>query len=368
MSQRTQNRHTAFTLVELLVVIGIIAILIGILVPVVGKMRTSAQRAATASFISNLTGAIERYHTDFGAYPGPIPNNWVWLPASDPKVMGTPDRRPYLMNDAGAEFARLNPLPTMAENLVLGLIGGLSYDSTTDHIQFSMQRLLSGRGPQSLGPGNPKQYPAYLEPKNLFTTKSPDAQLAVWGKYSDDAASLGGVFGDDSVPEFVDQFAYPMPILYLRAKAGAPQIAPTDSDFSASYNSIITDNKTAPNGTFRAGQYDISQIKAYTGSDGSQRYIGVGKSIKGGDYRPNNTSNPPGPVGSHGIRTVNVAKVMEKSDTANFQYPYDAFAYFSNPAIPNAARQKDAYILISAGPDRVYGTADDITNFGSVAP
>ena len=62
----------------------------------------------------------------------------------------------------------------------------------------------------------------------------------------------------------------------------------------------------------------------------------------------------------------------------NYTYPYDAFPYFQNRAIPptstNAAdrnrtgtpRNKDKYILISAGSDRVYGTPDDITNFGSV--
>ncbi|HTW94793.1 MAG TPA: hypothetical protein VMD30_08375, partial [Tepidisphaeraceae bacterium] len=31
-----------------------------------------------------------------------------------------------------------------------------------------------------------------------------------------------------------------------------------------------------------------------------------------------------------------------------------------------APQRADSYILISAGPDRCYGTADDITNFGSV--
>jgi hypothetical protein len=62
--------------------------------------------------------------------------------------------------------------------------------------------------------------------------------------------------------------------------------------------------------------------------------------------------------------------------------PLDAWAYLRNPdlgpPLPPAGsppatdvgvpRQKDGYILISAGPDRVYGTTDDVTNFGSVAP
>ena len=55
---------------------------------------------------------------------------------------------------------------------------------------------------------------------------------------------------------------------------------------------------------------------------------------------------------------------------SGYQYPYDAYAYFKNPASPELEpqpRQKDGYILIGAGSDRVYGTADDITSFGAVA-
>jgi hypothetical protein len=45
--------------------------------------------------------------------------------------------------------------------------------------------------------------------------------------------------------------------------------------------------------------------------------------------------------------------------------------YFGDPNSKNGsglftqARQKDRYILISAGPDGKYGTSDDITNFGT---
>jgi hypothetical protein len=60
-------------------------------------------------------------------------------------------------------------------------------------------------------------------------------------------------------------------------------------------------------------------------------------------------------------------KVLTKGDP-NFQYPYDTYPYFTNPSIPNTARSKDGYILISAGADRVYGTNDDICSFGSVVP
>jgi len=54
--------------------------------------------------------------------------------------------------------------------------------------------------------------------------------------------------------------------------------------------------------------------------------------------------------------------------------PYNALPYFKNPTLnpygtSNAAgvpRNRDSFILISAGPDRIYGTLDDITTFGNV--
>jgi hypothetical protein len=52
--------------------------------------------------------------------------------------------------------------------------------------------------------------------------------------------------------------------------------------------------------------------------------------------------------------------------------PADAYPYLLNPQLSTPAvpipRAKDGYILISAGPDRIYGTPDDITSFGKVVP
>jgi type II secretory pathway pseudopilin PulG len=57
------------TLVEILVVISIIAILAGILVPVIGVVRRRGQVTATVLEIQNLKAAIETYKQKFGDYP-----------------------------------------------------------------------------------------------------------------------------------------------------------------------------------------------------------------------------------------------------------------------------------------------------------
>jgi hypothetical protein len=47
-----------------------------------------------------------------------------------------------------------------------------------------------------------------------------------------------------------------------------------------------------------------------------------------------------------------------------YSYPYNIVAALRHPTLPNTPKQQDGFILISAGSDRVYGTKDDITNFG----
>jgi len=59
--RRSGNRRRAFTLVELLVVIGIIAMLIAILLPTLGRARQQARTAVCASNLHQLNVAYRNY-------------------------------------------------------------------------------------------------------------------------------------------------------------------------------------------------------------------------------------------------------------------------------------------------------------------
>src|SRR6266540_4320084 len=72
---RNASRRRGFTLVELLVVIGIIALLVGILLPVLGKAKEKANATKCAANMKTLMTACILFANDHnGSLPGNRPD------------------------------------------------------------------------------------------------------------------------------------------------------------------------------------------------------------------------------------------------------------------------------------------------------
>jgi len=337
--RRVLRRRSGFTLIELLVVIGIIVILIAILLPVVSSVRKSANVAATKSQMSAIASACQAYYGDYHAYPGPFSENQI--DANGPWTLGT--NGPPLMGPATTNI-------TSTENLVLGLSGALNVNFNTSPVTFNYTASLIGSGPQVLNTliSAQKQTTAYYTPTPAELAPSDgaggylaygSADSVIPEYYDHIPGNIVGVPGINSSMQFG-------PILYMRARVGATGLVnePNENgNFSPTGTALIY---AAPGTPAIGFQYNFNQLAPY----GFTQVPNLSPPANPGDANDfvapvnNPSANPPTYNPPQGTTVV-----------------YDSYTvYFANPSLGGQPKSKDGFILISAGPDRQFGTKDDI--------
>ena len=279
-----RRKRTGFTIVELLAALGIIALMVGLLIPALSMVRNTAKETKQKAQFATIELALTAFKNDYGDYPR---SDWPLPPAPWSDYCGAQKLAEALV---GWDLLGFHPKSDFRSN-GRNDDGEFIYDANNP-IFFDQRR----------GP--------YLELATFDAFRLGNISILNPGLFFDsrplapNTFVLCDVFGEKKIMLSNGKTVRAgAPILYYRANTSAKTIREI---YNAQDNDVLI------------------QIKQQT------------------DNKEQPLSRPAG----------------------QFQYFYD---YIRDPKI--SARpwpyRPDSYILISAGADGLYGTSDDIRNFGN---
>ena len=279
-----KQKSTGFTVVEVLAAVGIIALMVGLLIPALSMVRNTAKETKQKAQFATIELALTAFKNDYGDYPR---SDWPLPPAPGSDYCGAQKLAEALV---GWDLLGFHPKSDFRSN-GRNDDGEFIYDANNP-IFFDQRR----------GP--------YLELATFDAFRLGNISILNPGLFFDtrplapNTFVLCDVFGEKKIMLSNGKTVRAgAPILYYRANTSAKTIREI---YNAQDNDVLI------------------QIKQQT------------------DNKEQPLSRPAG----------------------QFQYFYD---YIRDPKI--SARpwpyRPDSYILISAGADGLYGTSDDIRNFGN---
>ncbi|MBL8878445.1 MAG: prepilin-type N-terminal cleavage/methylation domain-containing protein [Phycisphaerales bacterium] len=332
---RTINRGKAgFTLVELLTVIAIISLLIGILIPSLSAARTQAKATKTTAMFSSLGKAIEMFRNDNDRYP----QSNGRTPFENQSSSGTP----FL---SGAQWLGMQMLGADRKGFVKTTLindkptgsGGSGDGVINEQDWLDWYALTPAK--------NYARNATYMEPgaRDVATPETYQTEFAPGGAAPASLTAGTSVWNNSKLPFFVDSFGFP--VLYYAANDGA------ERPFS-----------TGTRNTLVMGRYDQSDNIQFTGTtaangvntaaneDGWDLGGGLPHKIKELGWNPTQPNEQPaGDTFAHAFFNLQTFEATRQGATQGKVWP----------------RNPDTFILLSPGPDAIWGTHDDISNAAS---
>lgn len=346
---RPRRSAGAFSLVELLTVIFIISLLIGILIPSLSASRNAAKKLTTSKALDSIKTGLEMFKNENAAE---FPQTNGYPPSfAHPPIAGF-DFNPEL---GEFPFRPEKPVVYGAHWLPAMLTGvdqlGYIKRRTVPNINELRKDPTKWYTVDALGADKPitERSPLYIDPNGLRLTKTKDLPgrpnknlFEKWQDPNTDPLDLG------NLPVIVD--AFDQPILYYAANPHG-----RTTNMAADIRDRTNDYTGGPQEQGPPFYFHQDNV-GFTGN----------RSAEGWEFSNSEKG--------HAIRLsgaeLAAADVVDDANRETFaRYIVDRKVYSAlktqpspSPATPLRPVNADTYLLISAGVDGRYGTADDVSN------